>query len=150
MKKILILLTIFICVANTINAQWQQTKGPYGGLIDCIATDGTNIFVGTGSGIILSTDNGNSWAPVNNGLTSLSIASIAISGTKIFVGTYDGIFLSNNNGSSWTSVTNQIKNVSSLIVSGTNIFAGTRGNGVFLSTNNGNSWTAVNNGMTNT
>ena len=39
--------------------------------------------------------------------------------------------------------------VSSIAVSGTNIFIGTGGNGVYLSTNNGNNWSAVNTGLTN-
>ena len=39
--------------------------------------------------------------------------------------------------------------VSSLVISGNNIFAGTDG-GVFLSTNNGSSWNSVNSGLTNT
>ena len=38
--------------------------------------------------------------------------------------------------------------VSSLAVSGTNLFAGTLGGGVFLSTNNGTSWTAASTGLT--
>jgi photosystem II stability/assembly factor-like uncharacterized protein len=42
------------------------------------------------------------------------------------------------------------KFISSLVVSGTNIFAGTNGDGVFLSTNNGTNWTQVNNGLKNT
>jgi hypothetical protein len=37
--------------------------------------------------------------------------------------------------------------VNCVAISGTNIFAGTKG-GIFLSTNNGSSWTAVNNGLT--
>ena len=39
--------------------------------------------------------------------------------------------------------------VTSLAVSGTNLFAGT-GGGVFLSTNNGTSWKQVNNGLMDT
>ena len=51
MKK-LILLIIIALTANFANAQWQQTNGPYGGNINCIASDGTNIFAGTyGNGI---------------------------------------------------------------------------------------------------
>ena len=37
--------------------------------------------------------------------------------------------------------------VMSLLVDGTNIFAGTRNGGLFKTSNNGNSWTAVNNGI---
>ena len=39
--------------------------------------------------------------------------------------------------------------VEALVVSGTNLFAGTSGDGVFLSTNNGTSWTQVNSGLAN-
>ena len=39
--------------------------------------------------------------------------------------------------------------VSSITVSGTNLFAGTSGDGVYLSTNSGTSWTQVNNGLLN-
>ena len=39
--------------------------------------------------------------------------------------------------------------VHSIVISGTNIFAGTDGGGVYLSNNNGTSWTSVNSGLTN-
>jgi hypothetical protein len=41
-------------------------------------------------------------------------------------------------------------NVNALVVSGTNLFAGTGGGGVFRSTDNGISWTEVNSGLTTT
>ena len=147
------ILLAFFGLSSLVNAQWQQTNGPYGGNINCIASDGTNIFAGTnGQGVFLSSNNGSSWTAVNNGLPGWSpVYSFAISGTNIFAGTYDGVFLSVNNGTSWTAINNGLTNhfVLSLAISGTNIFAGTNG-GVFLTTNNGTSWTAVNNGLTNT
>ena len=39
--------------------------------------------------------------------------------------------------------------ITALVVSGTNVFAGTDKGGVFLSTDNGSSWTEKNNGLTN-
>ena len=145
------ILLAFFGLSSLVNAQWQQTNGPYGGNINCIASDGTNIFAGTnGQGVFLSSNNGSSWTAVNNGLPGWSpVYSFAISGTNIFAGIYGGVFLSSNNGSSWTAVNNGLTNntVSSLAISGTNIFAGTYGDGVFLSSNNGSSWTAVNNGL---
>ena len=39
--------------------------------------------------------------------------------------------------------------VNALVVSGTNLFAGTFNGGIFRSSNNGTSWTAVNTGLTN-
>jgi outer membrane protein assembly factor BamB len=63
-----------------------------------------------------------------------------------------GVFLSTDNGSSWSQVSTGLTNtnVHALVVSGTNLFAGTFGGGVFLSTDNGSSWSAVNNGLTST
>lgn len=66
MKKI-VLLVVFACCINMANAQWQETNGPYGGNIFCIATNGTNIFAGTYNGVFFSTNNGSSWTSVNTG-----------------------------------------------------------------------------------
>jgi len=139
---------------DNCKAQWIQTNGPYGGIVNCFVVSGTNLFAGTdGGGVFLSTNNGTSWTVVNNGLTSTYVSSFAVSGTNLFAGTYGGgVSLSTNNGTSWTAVNNGLTSTSvwSLVVSGTNLFAGTSGGGVFLSTNNGTNWTAVNTGMTNT
>ncbi len=51
----------------------------------------------------------------------------------------------------WVQMSNGMgnnKTITSFVVSGTNIFAGTYGSGIYLSTNYGVSWTAVNNGLT--
>lgn len=132
------------------NAQWTEPSQVAWNSqnVYCLISDGTNIFAGTGSaGVSLSTDNGNSWTAVNNGLTSTGISSFAINGTNVFAAG-EGVFLTTNNGGLWTSVSNGLTNttVNALAISGTNIFAGTNG-GVFLSTNNGGLWTAANNGF---
>ena len=60
-------------------------------LIYSLAISGNNIFAGGYiGGIFLSTDNGNSWAEKNTGLTITSIRSLAISGNNIFAGTRGG------------------------------------------------------------
>lgn len=88
---------------------------------------------------------------VQNGADSSYVLSFAVSGTNIFAGTYDhGIFLSTNNGTSWIQInsglTLNLNIFNSLVISGTNIFAGSS-LGVYLSTNNGTNWTAVNSGL---
>ena len=133
LKRLMFLFIFFSTVI--VNAQWVQTNGPYGGFIEDIAISGNNIFAGTSGsgGVYLSTNNGTSWAAVNNGLTNTSVQSLAVSGTNIFAGTQGGVFLSTNNGTSWTAVNHGLTNTSvlSLAVSGTNIFAGTWGNDIF-------------------
>ena len=82
------------------------------------------------------------------------IQSFAVIDSNLFLGTiYAGAFLSTNNGTSWTAIDSGLtsKNVNSLVVTGTNLFAGTGGEefdgNVFLTTNNGISWTAVKSGL---
>jgi len=151
MKKLIIILTFLLFEEYTVNAQWQQTNGPFGGSINCIAASSANIFAGSyGGGVFLSTNYGADWVSVDSGLTNLYIQALLINGSDIFAGTCYGLFLSTNNGANWTSINNGLTNanVKTLTLSGTNIFAGTDG-GVFLSTNNGADWFAVNSGLTN-
>ncbi len=148
MKKLIFLLLIVHCTLKIDNClcQWVETDDP--GFVNTLAVSGTNIFAGMGApdGVSLSTNNGNNWVSVNNGLTNLAVFSLAVSGTNIFAGTYgEGVFLSTNNGTSWTAKNNGLTNqfIVDLSVSGTSIFAGALFGGVFRTTNNGTSWTAA-------
>ena len=131
---------------------WQQTNGPSGGSVQCIATSGSSLLAGLNGfgGVSRSTDNGATWTAVNSGLTITDVTAIAVNGANLFAGTYlGGVFLSTNSGSSWRAVNSGLSNpiVASLAVSGSSLFAGTYG-GVFVSTNNGTGWTAVTSGLT--
>jgi hypothetical protein len=91
-KKIFLFVNLFILcfsfVTNYCIAQWMQSNGPYGGNITSFAINGSNIIAGTnGNGVFLSTNNGTSWNPVNNGLISKDIQSLAVSGNNVFAGT---------------------------------------------------------------
>ncbi|MBK7571731.1 MAG: hypothetical protein IPI10_08945 [Bacteroidetes bacterium] len=111
----LVLAAIFLLFSNLINAQWVQTNGPYGGDVRCFAISGSNIFAGTiGGGVFLSTNNGNNWSPVNNGLTNPNVYSLAISGSNVLAGTLFGLFISYDNGNSWTEINNPVFKLKSL------------------------------------
>ena len=125
--------------------------------VQALAVIGTNLYAGTqsngtGGGVFLSTNNGTSWTAINNGLENTglsgyhSVSSFAISGTNLFAGcepdiqgsylgsnVNSGVFLSTNNGTNWTAVNTGLPDtaVYSLMVSGTNLFAGTSGDGVW-------------------
>jgi ligand-binding sensor domain-containing protein len=163
MKNIFRFLFVALCLFETtksLQAQWIQTGGLSGAIVNGIAVHGTNLFAATSSGgIFLSTNNGTNWIAVNNGLSRTDVYSLAVSDTNLFAGTGGGgVFLSTDNGTSWAAVNNGLADVFSRdvraivaspnVAGRTNIFAGTIG-GVFLSTNNGSSWTAVNNGIAN-
>jgi hypothetical protein len=55
-----------------------------------VAVSGTNLFVGTGGGVFLSTNNGTNWTAASTGLTITWVVSLAVSGTNLFAGTYSG------------------------------------------------------------
>lgn len=152
MKKnllISILCLFFLLGYFNSNAQWQQTKGTYGGYVNCMVSDGDNIFAGTNNGIYFSNDNGNSWTAINNGFPSnLIVNSIAINGTTIYAGTSgNGIYLSENSGNSWIQSNNGLpSNISvyDLAINNSNVYAGTRSpREIFSSTDNGRSWNAI-------
>jgi len=150
---------------NNTSAQWTLSNGTNGispsSNISCLAVSGTTLFAGASfgiaqSGVFISTDKGNTWTAIDNGLTNTSyVNALLVVGTKIYAAADDGVYVSNNNGASWTAVNNGIPsyyNIESLAVSGNNIFVGTTySNGVagtvYLSTNNGASWTKVSSGL---
>ncbi len=94
---------------------------------------GNNLFAGSfGGGVFLSTDDGVSWTASNTGLTDWSVYSIAVNGGNLFASTSEGVFLSIDNGQSWTAANTGLADAAqSLVVSGSNLFAGTSRNGVW-------------------
>jgi hypothetical protein len=154
MKSLLCI--VFFIVATYFNkqklfAQWIPTNGPNEGAVYCFLVSGSNLFAATSDdGVQLSTDNGTSWFPVNNGLGNETVYAFAASGTNIFAGTeYSGVFLTTNSGNNWIAKNNGLTNmkIQSLFSSGSHLFAGTNSEGLYLSTNNGDSWSDITNSL---
>ena len=117
------------------------------------------IFAATfGGGAFRSTDNGDSWTPLNTGFPDGTFLSLTINANGyIFAGGDPlggpvGVLRSTDNGDSWEPVNNGLttsNGINALIVTaGGSLFAGSYGDGVFRSTDNGDNWTQVNNGLT--
>jgi photosystem II stability/assembly factor-like uncharacterized protein len=139
-----------VCRSTDNGENWTTCGIP---IYDILLQHYANLLAATSNGVLLSTDQGTSWAVVSNGLPQSSIVNaLAVSGTNIFAAIpVSGVFLSTNNGTSWAAVNNGLTTtigVGALAFSGTNLFAGTDGGGVHLSTDNGRSWTAKT-GLTN-
>jgi len=136
---------IVVCVAILSgHAQdfWQQTGGPYGGDIYCLAINSVgHIFAGTnGNGIYRSSDNGNSWIQVNTGLTNKTVYALAInSSDHLFAGTDAGVFRSIDNGDHWEQKGLSGKVFSIAINPAGHLYASSY-SGIFRSTTNGDSW----------
>ena len=136
-----------------VTPRWSQTQGLEGGQIFAFLSQGANLLAGGAGGVYLSANQGQSWTPVNNGLTNTQVLSLASTGAKLFAGTDGaGVFVSANQGQNWTQVNEGFLNRSENLqarsltyVEGT-LFVGTDG-GVFRSPNEAQSWTAMNNGI---
>jgi photosystem II stability/assembly factor-like uncharacterized protein len=145
----------------TISARYIQLSPTY-------AIDRT-VFIGhqgpsVGSdGISKSTDGGNNWIQVNNGLPSLEIPRAVqispayIDDQTVFAGfSREGMFKTNDGGANWqqinvgmppTPITIEQISVSPDYQVDRTVFCATQSYGVFRSTNGGGNWTPVNNGL---
>jgi len=77
----------------TFSQTWQQTNGPYGGDVRCLAQNSSGeLFAGTrGGGILRSSDNGDTWVQVNNGLTAKDVWALIVNQDDVvFAGTSGG------------------------------------------------------------
>lgn len=150
MKRFILVLLVSVCV-NTVQAQWEQTQGIFGGKVNCMTTKGIFTFAGTENGIYLSTDKGHSWSPAKNGFsTGTIINAFLIVGNDILAATNEGLFKSSNNGVLWERIDKDFTNwaVKALINVGTTIFAGTN-DGMFISSDLGKNWVAAGTGLVN-
>jgi ligand-binding sensor domain-containing protein len=114
------------------------------------AVSETNVFAGTYDyGVFLSTNSGEIWTAVNDGLPLYAhVSALAVTGTNLFAGTKGDVFLSTNSGTSWREENSGLpySSVTSFAANGTNLFAGTH-NGVFRYSDG--SWIDANSGLTN-
>jgi hypothetical protein len=84
-----------------------------------------------------------------SGINGLSVNSFATLGNKLFAGTSGGIYYSTDNGTNWTLSLMSPFTITSLAVSGNNIFAGMYYNstppvgGIYLSIDTGTSWISI-------
>jgi ligand-binding sensor domain-containing protein len=93
-----------------------------------------------------TTNFGENWSVIADGLTDKYIYSLVINDNKVYVGTeHGGIFTLDENGYGWSQLVTgeEIPNVKALAIYKDIIFAGSHGNikkGLFISTNKGESW----------
>jgi len=116
--RILLILVLFIVLACPAHSAllWQQTNGPYGGFcysMDISKTSPNVIYMGTEwSGMYISTNSGESWQIINNGLNdpSVKINDIAVHPntfeTVYIVTKGEGIAKTTNAGLSWDTSVN--------------------------------------------
>jgi hypothetical protein len=167
-------LALLLTVAQNASGQWVQTNAPDGGIVNCFAASGGDLFVGTNGGIFISMDSGTTWTAIDSGLSSdpyvnaLALENGNDSSPALFADLENSddtnVFLSTNNGTSWTAKTifyryfDTIQNTIDTIVDAPDVnvlafgtsklYAGTEENGGFFrSTDSGTTWIAASNGL---
>ncbi len=151
MNRFMVIISFLFVVYGQCSAQWQRTTMPVDVKVNTLAISDSIIFAGTdGEGIFESTDNGEHWNSMNEGLQNKFIHTIFINGTTMFAGTEAGASISTNNGVSWGTINSGLsdKGVWSFAArkstpGDSTIFAGTW-SGVYKSTNNGKNWAETN------
>jgi hypothetical protein len=156
----IILSSIILCGQSY--AQWERTNLPDTVKVNTIVIKDSSIFAGTnGDGIFVSTNNGEDWKSINEGLQSKVVHTILITGktmpagqARIFAGTETGVSVSTDNGENWRSIDSGLSGLGvwSLAVNvdtagDTTIFAGSW-SGVYSSTDRGENWKVT--GLSNT
>lgn len=146
------LLLILSLSSYTLNAQWGRTSGPEGGYTFDFVSSGSHFYAGTYGGVFVTSDNGISWTPVNNGIIPYEIYSMTAAGQYVFAGTKHGVFRTSNNGQSWAQVNNGFTTHSDVFAMGASnniVYAGIWGQGVGVSSDFGNTWIIGYNGLVN-
>jgi hypothetical protein len=124
-----------------------------------MSADGSTLLVGTSAGGVYRTigDGSTMWDAPNGGLKKYNGQTFgayvfAVQGQTVLAGTNGDslVYSSKDNGLTWTGGylgLPNIQTVSSMLVLGNTILAGTGGGGVYRSTDNGRSWIESNTGM---
>jgi ligand-binding sensor domain-containing protein len=120
--------------------------------VQAFAYSGSNLFVGTGKGVFVSTDMGTNWS--NSDTTFLpNVFALAVSDSTLFAGLnsggIDAMFRSTNNGVSWSSSGTTVMEdfADAFAVRGSSIFVGSKGSdgsgSLLVSNDDGLKWTQV-------
>jgi photosystem II stability/assembly factor-like uncharacterized protein len=106
---------------------------------------GNTTYLGTNAaGVFKSTDFGESWMPINNGITSAEVLDICFDNNgNMFAACWsNGVQKSTDNGVTWKVINNGLTNsylLSIIVDDEGNLLAGTE-QGIFSSTNGGEDW----------
>ncbi len=143
-KSGILVSALILCILSIakVNAQWIKVTS---GSMNTLFANGSTILAGMNGSLILGANSGTSWyGPATPGMPSgIDVRAINANSNYVFVGSHQsGLFRCVNDGnySSWTNVL--AGGFWSLLVNGSEIFAGSIGAGVYHSTDNGNNWTS--------
>lgn len=122
------------------------TLNPFSDGAFSLSSNGSTIYLGSGSKVFKSTDTGETWVDVSTGLGHGGVQALLFDGTNLFAGTPGdsaGIYRSTNGGTSWDQAAGGLpigSNIRSMISFGNYVFAGTEADGIYRSSDHGDTW----------
>jgi photosystem II stability/assembly factor-like uncharacterized protein len=131
---------------NNGNSWFSITNNLPGLTISALFATGNTLYLSCNGQIYRTDDLGATYTLANSGLVGVYIQQLAGGNGYLFGSTYgNGIFSSADGGTSWTPVNSTfpgLESVSTLGMSGNNLYAGNFVGELFLSTDYGVSWTS--------
>lgn len=140
-----LLLSFFLFYVQPVQAQWQQTKGPEGGVVEQMVSNGPMLFAAAmGGGIFRSANCGDSWTCTTPGFSYPYFNQIACKDSIVYAGSYLGeLFRSSNNGESWEVLAPlSQEHYSAIRIHDTSVFVATQDE-VWRSNDQGKTWVNV-------
>lgn len=100
-----LLLLVFSLLSFFAKAQWTLLDEPDGGEVTCLEKVGSQLWAGTGAGVYVSNDEGDSW--IKSPLPYFSILDIAVFSDSVFMlynsGNSSYLILSTDTGVNWST-----------------------------------------------
>jgi len=149
-KQLIILFMLMSFLSPFVTfSQWEPISGlPVVPIKDILTYKDRIYVVAEGVGIYVSSDYGDNWDQLNNGITTNRVSCITVVDTVLLVGTTDtnGVFRSTNRGFHWKQSSDSLwdRKVVMFAVDGTIVFLLTEGGTIFYSTDYGQTWKKVN------
>jgi photosystem II stability/assembly factor-like uncharacterized protein len=132
-----------LCRSTDEGASWTYLNNLNpGASIICISFDSNeNVYVGTGTGIYKSTDNGDTWS--HYGMIGSQTEAVAFNDSgHVFAGNSYAVYRSKDDGANWTQLPTGGGTRTVAVAPNGYVFAGCHENaGILRSTDNGDSWT---------
>jgi choice-of-anchor A domain-containing protein/uncharacterized repeat protein (TIGR01451 family) len=131
-------------VLKLTSGAWVKVTTGYD-VVWALTSASNYIYAGTyGNGLMKSADNGSTWTKVTTLNVAYVYALTADASGKVYASSYtDGIMTSGDNGSTWTSIGMSGYGVSTVIVSSSNVYAGTKEGAIYKIAENNSQVTAA-------
>ncbi len=137
---------------------WEPTAGPAGAHVySMAAVHGSDICIGTDSGLYLTSDGGDNWREYSRGLTNSAVYALAVNdGGRLYAGTRGGLFKRDSSDTAWVNISDGmgyrwVKAIAAdrdgrLFAGVADSSTGTVGS-LYLSEDAGGNWTEVRSGL---